>query len=71
MTLKSNEVLYVQGGLGRFHKATAVFVDPDSANAYLTSNPTEGVIAVLARIIFIAACDDLSIPLLLLSSLNS
>jgi hypothetical protein len=68
MKLKPDEVLYVQGGLGCFHKVTAVFTDPDAANAYLANASAEAVLSVFAGIIFIAACDDLG---LLLPSLSS
>ena len=63
MKLKPNEVLLVEGGLGRYHKVTALFIARDAANTYLASNPGEAVIAVFAGIVFIAASDDLGIPL--------
>jgi hypothetical protein len=62
MRLKQDTILLIQGGLGRFHKATAVFSDVDDANAYLASAPGEAVIAVFDGMILIAACDDLGIP---------
>ncbi len=63
MSLNLNEVLLVQGGLGRYHKVTALFVTRDAANTYLASNPGEAVIAVFDDIILIAAVNDLGIPL--------
>jgi len=63
MSLKPNEVMLVQGGLGHYHKVTAVFTDTDAANAYLATAPGEAVIAVFDSVIFIAAVDDLGIPL--------
>ena len=66
MKLKPNEVLLVQGGLGRFHHVTAIFFGPDAvpqANAYLAASPGEAVIAVFDSVIFIAVVDDLGIQL--------
>jgi hypothetical protein len=66
MKLMSSKVLYVQGGLGRIHKVTAIFTGTDAvsqANAYLADSPQEGVITVFADIVFIAACDDLGLLL--------
>ncbi len=67
MQLKPNELLLVQGGLGRYHRVTAIFTGPDAenqANTHLASTPSEAVIAVFDDFIFIAACDDhgLSVP---------
>ena len=64
MHLNADQVLYVRGGLGRLHHVTALFSDPASANAYLTSIPTESVIAVFGPAIFIAASTDLGLPFL-------
>jgi hypothetical protein len=61
MQLKPDEVLLIQGGLGRYHRVTAVFTDPDSANAYLAATPTESVIAVFSHMIFLANTTDLGI----------
>lgn len=64
MRLKPNEVLLVRGGLGRYHRTTAVFTNTESANAYMANAPGEAVIAVFDAIIFIAACEDLGLPFL-------
>ena len=66
MQLKPNEVLLVQGGLGRYHHVTAIFTGPDAvaqANVYLDSTPGEGVLAVFAGIVFIANNDDLGLSI--------
>jgi hypothetical protein len=63
MKLKPNEVLLVEGGLGRYHYVTAIFNDAAGANAYMATAPGEAVIAVFDDIILIAAVDDLGIPL--------
>jgi hypothetical protein len=63
MMLQPNEVLFVRGGLGRYHRVTAVFTEPDSANAYLATNPTEGVIAAFSHMIFLANTTDLGISI--------
>jgi hypothetical protein len=61
MHLNPDQVLYVQGGLGRLHHVTAVFTDVEAANAYMALTPGEAVIAVFGPAIFIAAVDDLGI----------
>jgi len=63
MKLKPNEVLLIQGGLGRFDRVTAVFTDPDTANAYMASATGEAVIAVFDNIIFLASTSDFGLPL--------
>ena len=58
MRLKPNEVLLVEGGLGRFHRVTAIFFGLDAvnhANAYMASAPGEAVIAVFDDIVVLAA----------------
>jgi hypothetical protein len=62
MQFSSNQRLYLQGGLGRFHRITAIFSDPFSANAYLSSSPSESVLAVLDPFIFLAESSDLGLP---------
>ena len=62
MKLKPNEVLLVEGGLGRYHQVTAVFVDSDAANAYLAT-----ILARLSSLSSMASSlsppvDDLGIP---------
>jgi hypothetical protein len=64
MKLKPNNILLVQGGLGRYHRATAIFSGPDAvnqANTYLSTAPGEGVLAAFAGIVFIADNDDLGL----------
>jgi hypothetical protein len=63
MKLRPDEVLYVQGSLGHFHRVTALFHDPDSTNAYLAATPTESVIAVFSHMIFLASTTDLGISI--------
>jgi hypothetical protein len=63
MHFDADQVLYVRGGLGRLHRVTALFSDPDAANAYLASTPFESVIAVFDDFIFIATSADLSLPI--------
>lgn len=63
MLLQSHEALLVQGGLGRFHRITAIFTDTNAANAYLAAAPEEAVIAASAALILIARIDDLGILL--------
>jgi hypothetical protein len=63
MQFNSDQVLYVRSGLDRLHRVTALFVDSDTANAYLASTPTESVIAVFGSAIFIAASTDLGISI--------
>jgi hypothetical protein len=64
MHLNPDQVLYVQGGLGRLHRVTAVFTDVDAANTYLAAAPGEAVIAVFDKFIFLARTDDDGFPLL-------
>ncbi len=59
MKLTTDQVLYLQGGLGRLHRITAIFLDPSDTNAYLSSSPTESVLAVIDPFIFLAASADL------------
>ena len=54
MKLKPNEVLLVEGGLGRCHYVTAVFTDTEAANAYLAVEHGEAVIAIFGGMILIA-----------------
>jgi len=63
MRLKPDEILLVRGGLGRYHRVTAVFTHPDSANAYLASNPTESVITAFSHMILLANTSDLGISI--------
>jgi hypothetical protein len=63
MQLKPDEVLLIQVGLGRLHRITALFHDPDAVNAYLASNPTEGVIAAFSHMILLASTTDLGISI--------
>jgi hypothetical protein len=66
MQLKPDEILLVQGGLGRYHRVTAIFVGLDAvsqANTYLAAIPGEAVIATFGGMIFIARIDDLGIQL--------
>jgi hypothetical protein len=83
MKLIPNEILLVKGGLGRFHRVTAIFFGLDAvnqANTYMASAPGEavlavapgeGVLAAFAGIVFIAACDDLGLSLPVHSSQES
>ncbi len=74
MQLKPDEVLFVKGGLGRFHRVSAIFTGPNAepqANVYLAAAPGEGVIAVFDGVIFTAACDDLGLPIPVHSSQES
>jgi hypothetical protein len=64
MSLKPNEILLIKGGLGRFHRVTAIFIGLDAvnqANAYLAAAPGEAVIAVFDDIIFLASTSDLGL----------
>ena len=61
---KHDQVLYVQGGLGRLHRVTAVFNDVDAANAYMATAPGEAVIAVFDPAIFLADTSDHGFPLM-------
>jgi len=61
MKLKPDEVLYVQGGLGRLHLVTNVFSDVGAANAYLAVAHGEAVIATEGGMILIARIDDLGL----------
>ena len=64
MKLKPNEVLLVEGGLGHFHRVTALFIGLDAvnqANAYMATAPGEAVIAVFDDIIFLASTSDLGL----------
>jgi len=63
MKLNPNQILFVQGGLGRLHRITAIFIDPSATNVYLSATPAESVIAVFDSLILIAAVSDLGIPL--------
>jgi hypothetical protein len=74
MKLQPNEVLFVRGGLGRYHQVTAIFFGLDAvnqANTYLSTAPGEGVLAAFAGIVFIADNDDLGLSLPLHSSQES
>lgn len=62
MLLSTDQVLYVQGGLGRLHKVTAIFIDASNANAYLSLAPTQSVLTVIDPLIFIAESSDLGLP---------
>ena len=62
MKLQPSEVLFVRGGLGRFHRVTALFHDLDVANAFIATAPGEAVIAVFNDIIFLASTTDLGLP---------
>lgn len=62
MKLSTDQNLYLQGGLGCFHRVTCIFSDSVSANAYLSSSPTESVLAVLDPFIFLAESSDLGLP---------
>jgi hypothetical protein len=61
--LNPDQVLYVQGGLGRLHRVTAIFSKIDAANTYMASAPGEAVIAVFDNFIFLARTDDNGFPL--------
>ena len=61
--LNSDQVLYIQGGLGRLHRVTATFSKVDAANAYMATAPGEAVIAVFGAAIFLARTDDDGFPL--------
>jgi hypothetical protein len=61
MHLNPDQVRYVQSGLGRLHRVTAFFTNPDAANVYLAATPTESVIAVFDHMIFLASTTDLGI----------
>ena len=63
MKLSTDQILYLQGGLGRLHRVTAIFSDPSSANAYLATSPEESVLAVLEPFIFLAASADLGLSI--------
>ncbi len=71
MQLKPEQSLLVQGGLGRYHRVTAIFLDLESTNAYLASSPQEGVLAVFAGVIFVADNDDLGLSVPVHSSQES
>jgi len=74
MKLQPNEVLFVRGGLGRFHRATAIFIGLEAvnqANTYLATSPGEGVLAAFAGIVFIADNDDLGLSVPVHSSQES
>ena len=58
MHLNPDQVLYVQGGLGRLHRVIAAFSDADAANTYMASAPGEAVIAIFGPVIFLARMDD-------------
>jgi hypothetical protein len=62
--LNPDQVLYVQGGLGRLHRVAAIFSKVDAANTYMATAPGEAVIAVFDPAIFLARTDDNGFPLL-------
>jgi hypothetical protein len=59
MQLSTDQILYLRGGLGRLHRITAIFIDAPTANAYLSSNPTQSVLAAFDSFTFVAASADL------------
>ena len=57
MKIPTEQTLYIRS-MGKALKVTAIFLDDDSANAYMAKNKDEGVVSVIGQFIFLANVYD-------------